>query len=151
MLSFFPHIFITKAVKTSRRRGMREWNWCRTVVSVSVVQGLCWWMEMICESKANVALTDFSAWMWHWNNAKAIRVMRWHGAPSPPHHPLLIVCIHIKCRAMHPIWCSSDVWAASDRGSSSLCFFDQWLSISKLGWGKMWRVGFVRWFPEYSS
>lgn len=55
------------------------------------ISSVCWWIEMISESKVNDAASDFPAWMWHWNNVKAIWVMRWQWDPTSP-HLFLFVC-----------------------------------------------------------
>lgn len=56
-----------------------------------IFSSVCWWIEMFSESKVNDAASGFPAWMWHWNNVKAIWVMRWQWEPTSP-HLFLFVC-----------------------------------------------------------
>ena len=76
------------------------WQKCGCFSSVfccPIFSSACWWMKMISESKANDATFDFPARMWHWNNVKAIRVMRWHWDSTLPHLSLFVyfvLCSH---------------------------------------------------------
>lgn len=56
--------------------------WRQKMIFVMLI--IPWWWKIVkmWNSKVSDAQADFPAWMWHWNNVKAIRVMRWRRCPG---------------------------------------------------------------------